>query len=204
MKLKYVLLFFTIISTIISYIGAKEPFTWWLEAAPVFVGIVALLIFRKFEFTNLVYIVIFNHFLVLLLGAHYTYAEVPGFGWMNNFFGGTRNNYDKIGHFIQGFSPALIAREVLIRKKVLHKKSWLSFLVICIVLAISAFYEMIEWVVSLFSGESGDSFLGTQGYIWDTQTDMFTALIGGLVAVILFSKFHDRQILKKINHPSSN
>ena len=197
MKLPIVLLLLTLIAAIFSYIGAKEEFTWWLEALPVFVGIVALFIFRKFQFTNLVYVVIFIHFLVLLLGAHYTYAEVPGFGWMNEIFGGTRNNYDKIGHFIQGFSPALIAREILIRNKVLLKKSWLPFLVLSIVLAISAFYELIEWVISLFSGEAGDSFLGTQGYIWDTQTDMFTALIGGLVALLLFSKIHDRAISKK-------
>ena len=197
MKLPIVLLLLTLIAAIFSYIGAKEEFTWWLEALPVFVGIVALFIFRKFQFTNLVYVVIFIHFLVLLLGAHYTYAEVPGFGWMNEIFGGTRNNYDKIGHFIQGFSPALIAREILIRNKVLLKKSWLPFLVLSIVLAISAFYELIEWVISLFSGEAGDRFLGTQGYIWDTQTDMFTALIGGLVALLLFSKIHDRAISKK-------
>ena len=197
MKLPIVLLLLTLIAAIFSYIGAKEEFTWWLEALPVFVGIVALFIFRKFQFTNLVYVVIFIHFLVLLLGAHYTYAEVPGFSWMNEIFGGTRNNYDKIGHFIQGFSPALIAREILIRNKVLLKKSWLPFLVLSIVLAISAFYELIEWVISLFSGEAGDRFLGTQGYIWDTQTDMFTALIGGLVALLLFSKIHDRAISKK-------
>lgn len=197
MKLPIVLLLLTLIAAIFSYIGAKEEFTWWLEALPVFVGIVALFIFRKFQFTNLVYVVIFIHFLVLLLGAHYTYAEVPGFSWMNEIFGGTRNNYDKIGHFIQGFSPALIAREILIRNKVLLKKSWLPFLVLSVVLAISAFYELIEWVISLFSGEAGDRFLGTQGYIWDTQTDMFTALIGGLVALLLFSKIHDRAISKK-------
>ena len=130
MKLPIVLLLLTLIAAIFSYIGAKEEFTWWLEALPVFVGIVALFIFRKFQFTNLVYVVIFIHFLVLLLGAHYTYAEVPGFSWMNEIFGGTRNNYDKIGHFIQGFSPALIAREILIRNKVLLKKSWLPFLVL--------------------------------------------------------------------------
>ncbi len=199
MSLKHILLFMTIIATIVSYIGAIEEFTWWLEALPVFVGIVALFIFRKFHFTNLVYVVIFIHFLILLLGAHYTYAEVPGFGWMNEIFGGTRNNYDKIGHFIQGFSPALIVREILIRNKVLLKNSWLPFLVLSIVMAISAFYELIEWVISLFSGEAGDSFLGTQGYIWDTQTDMFTALIGGSVALLLFSKIHNQAISKKIN-----
>lgn len=197
MKLQYLLLLLTIIAAVVSYIGAKETFTWWLEALPVFFGVLALLIFRKFQFTNFLYIIIFIHFLILLLGAHYTYAEVPGMGWMNDIFGGTRNNYDKIGHFIQGFSPALIAREILIRKKVLNKKSWLFFIVICIVLAISAFYELIEWVISVFSGESGDSFLGTQGYIWDTQTDIFTAMIGGLVALLFFSKLHDKKIHKK-------
>lgn len=196
MNTKYILLFLTSNFTIFSYIGAKEQFTWWLEAFPVFAGIAALFVFRKFQFTNLVYVVIFIHFLILLLGAHYTYAEVPGFGWMNEILGGTRNNYDKIGHFIQGFSPALIAREILIRNKVLLKKSWLPFLVLSVILAISAFYELIEWVISLFSGEAGDNFLGTQGYIWDTQTDMFTALIGGAVALILFSKIHDRAIAK--------
>ncbi|MEC5157170.1 DUF2238 domain-containing protein [Chryseobacterium sp. MP_3.2] len=153
-----------------------------------------MLIFRKLEFTNFVYIVIFIHFLVLLLGAHYTYAKVPGFNWMNEIFGGTRNNYDKIGHFMQGFSPALIAREILIRKNVLNKKSWLPFLVICIVLAISAFYELIEWIISLTSGESGDSFLGTQGFIWDTQTDIFMAVVGALVALFFLSKIQNRKI----------
>ena len=199
MKIQLILFFLTMIATVLSYIGAKETFTWWLESLPVFVGILALIIFRKFQFTNLVYIIIFIHFLVLLLGAHYTYAEVPGVEWMNKILGGTRNNYDKIGHFIQGFSPALIAREIVIRKDVLKKRSWLFFLVICIVLAISGFYELIEWWVSLFSGESGDRFLGTQGYIWDTQTDIFTAMIGGLVALIFFSKIHDKLIAEKFN-----
>ena len=192
MKIKYMLLFFTIVATLLSYFGAKETFTWWLEAIPVFLGIFALVIFRSFKFTNLVYITIFIHFLILLLGAHYTYAEVPGFSWMNHIFGGNRNNYDKIGHFIQGFSPALITREILIRKEVLRKKSWLFFIVLSIVGAISGFYELIEWWVSLFSGDSGDSFLGTQGYIWDTQTDIFMAFVGGSVALIFFSKIQDK------------
>lgn len=197
MKLKYILLIFTLIAAVFSYIGAAEPFTWWLEALTVFLGILVLAVFRKFEFTNFVYSIIFIHFLILLLGAHYTYAKVPGFEWMNGIFGGERNNYDKIGHFIQGFLPALIAREILVSKKIINGKVWLFFIVICIVLAISAFYELIEWWVSLLSGESGDSFLGTQGYIWDTQTDIFMALIGGLVALIFFSKIHDRLIIQK-------
>ena len=194
MKLKYFLLILTAFAIVVSFIGAKENFTWWLEALPVLVGLIVLFIFRKFQFTSLVYIVIFIHFLVLLLGAHFTYAEVPGFSWMNDLLGGTRNNYDKIGHFIQGFSPALIAREILLRKEVLNKRSWLFFIVISIVGAISGFYELIEWWVSLFSGDSGDSFLGTQGYIWDTQTDIFMAFVGGIVALIFFSKFQDNQI----------
>lgn len=197
MKFQYLLLFLTIVATVFSYVGAEETFTWWLEALPVFVGIVALVVFRKFQFTSFLYVVIFIHFLILLLGAHYTYAEVPSVGWMNDLFGGTRNNYDKIGHFIQGFSPAFIAREILIRNKVLNKKPWLFFVVTSIVLAISAFYELIEWVISVFSGESGDSFLGTQGYIWDTQTDIFMALTGCLVALLFFSKIHDRKIEEK-------
>lgn len=196
MKLKIILLVLTIIATIVSNIGAIEPFTWWLEAAPVFVGLLALIIFRKFQFSALVYIVIFIHFLILLLGAHYTYANVPGMEWINSIFGGTRNNYDKIGHFIQGFSPALIAREILIKKKIVNGKGWLFYIIISIVLAISAFYELIEWWVSLFSGEEGDSFLGTQGYIWDTQTDMFTALIGAIIALVLLGRFQDRLIVK--------
>lgn len=196
MKLKYLLLIFTFVAIFFSFVDAKDNFTWWLEAFPVILGILALVFFRKFQFTNFVYILIFVHFLILLLGAHYTYAEVPGFGWLNNVFGGVRNNYDKIGHFIQGFSPALIAREILIRKNVLNKKNWIFFIIISIVLAISAFYEIIEWWVSLISGESGDSFLGTQGYIWDTQTDIFMAFVGGLIALIFFSKLQDKYILQ--------
>ena len=196
MKLKYILLILTFLAIFFSFVDAKDNFTWWLEAFPVILGILALVFFRKFQFTNFVYIVIFFHFLILLLGAHYTYAEVPGFGWMNNIFGGARNNYDKIGHFMQGFSPALIAREILIRKNVINKKNWIFFIIISIVLAISAFYEIIEWWVSLISGESGDDFLGTQGYIWDTQTDIFMAFIGGLIALIFFSKLQDKFILQ--------
>lgn len=197
MKLKHILLILTIIATTVSYMGAAEPFTWWLEALPVFLGIFVLIITRKFEFSSFVYAIIFIHFLVLLLGAHYTYAKVPGFDWMNGIFGGERNNYDKIGHFIQGFSPALITREILVRKKIVNGKGWLFFIILCIVLAISAFYELIEWWVSLFSGEAGDSFLGTQGYIWDTQTDIFMAFIGGLVALGFFSKIHDGFLASK-------
>lgn len=182
-------MFLTFLALIVSYIGAKEPFTWWLEVLPVFVAILALAIFRKFEFTNFVYVVIFLHFLVLIIGGHYTYADVPFFeDW------GERNNYDKVGHFMQGFSPALIVREILIRKNVVNGKGWLFFLVLCFVMFVSSTYELIEWWVSVFSGEAGDSFLGTQGYIWDTQTDMLMALIGGVVAQLFFGRILDAKI----------
>lgn len=196
MKIKWILLVFTFVAGVFSFNNATEPFTWWLEALPVFAGIVALIIFRKFEFSNFTYIVIFIHFLILLLGAHYTYAKVPGFEWMNGLFGEERNNYDKIGHFIQGFSPAMVAREIMIRKNIINKKSWLFFVIVCIVLAISAFYEIIEWWVSLATGDSGDEFLGTQGYVWDTQTDIFMALIGGLAAMLFFQKIQNYSIQK--------
>lgn len=199
MNFRLILLALTVVAIVVSYIGALENFTWWLEALPVFVGILALFIFRKFQFCNFTLVVIFIHFLILLLGAHYTYAKVPGFDWMSGLFGGNRNNYDKIGHFIQGFSPALIAREILIKKEVLNKKSWLFFIVISIVLGISAFYELIEWWVSLLTGDSGDNFLGTQGYIWDTQTDIFMALVGGICALIFFSKLQDYSMRNTIN-----
>lgn len=195
-NLKLILLVLTIAALVFSYIGAKEPFTWWLEVAPVFLGLFFLIIFRKFKFTNLIYVVIFLHFLVLIIGGHYTYAEVPGFDWMNKILGGTRNNYDKIGHFMQGFSPALIVREIFIRKNVVNGKKWLFFLVLCFVMFVSSTYELIEWLVSVSTGDKGDSFLGTQGYIWDTQTDMLMALIGGVVAQVFLANYQDFLIKK--------
>jgi len=183
---KEILLVITLIAIIISYIGAFEPFTWWLEVTPVFIGIVFLIIYRKFELSNLLYVVIFIHFMVLLIGGHYTYANVPFFEEI-----GDRNNYDKIGHFMQGFCPALIAREVFMRENIINSKQWLWFLILCFVMFVSSIYELIEWGISLSYGEKGNEFLGTQGYIWDTQTDMFMALIGAIVALIFFSKWHD-------------
>jgi len=183
---KEILLVITLIAIIISYIGAFEPFTWWLEVTPVFIGIVFLIIYRKFELSNLLYVVIFIHFMVLLIGGHYTYANVPFFEEI-----GDRNNYDKIVHFMQGFCPALIAREVFMRENIINSKQWLWFLILCFVMFVSSIYELIEWGISLSYGEKGNEFLGTQGYIWDTQTDMFMALIGAIVALIFLSKWHD-------------
>ena len=135
------------------------------------------------------YVLIFCHCVILIIGGHYTYAEVPLFDWIQETFNQSRNNYDKVGHFAQGFVPAMIARELLIRKKVILKKNWLGFIVVCIALAISAAYEFIEWGVSLGTGEGGDSFLGTQGYIWDTQSDMLYATIGAILALLILSIF---------------
>lgn len=147
--------------------------------------------YTSFRLTSLLYVLILLHCIVLIVGGHYTYAEVPLF---DGLFGAQRNNYDKLGHFFQGFVPALIAREILIRKRAVNGKWWLSLFVISIALAFSAFYELIEWWVALLSGAGAEAFLGTQGYIWDTQSDMAMALIGAIFALILLSKYHDKQI----------
>lgn len=197
MKFIYTLFFLLLALLIWSGINPKEYFTWVLEVLPAVLGILILLFtFRRFRFTNLVYLLIFFHCTILIVGGHYTYAEVPFFDWVRDILNQSRNNYDKLGHFAQGFVPAMIARELLIGKEVILKKSWLPFIVVCITLAISATYELIEWAVSILSGEGGDSFLGTQGYIWDTQSDMLFALLGAIVALITLSKIHDRQLLK--------
>lgn len=197
MKFIYSLLFLLILLLAWSAINPKEYFTWFLEVLPAVLGILVLIFtFKNFRFTNLVYLLIFFHCAILIIGGHYTYAEVPLFDWIRDAFDQSRNNYDKLGHFVQGFVPAMIARELLIRKKVIVKKSWIPFIVICIALAISAAYELIEWAVSVLSGEGGDSFLGTQGYIWDTQSDMLFALIGVIVALLTLSKIHDKQLSK--------
>jgi len=197
MKFHAGLLIAFLIFSVVSFIGCKETFTWFLECIPAFIGVVVLLLtYNKFKFSNFTYTVIFIHCLVLIVGGHYTYAEVPLFNWIKETFHQSRNNYDKVGHFIQGFGPALIIREIFIRKNVVNGKKWLSFIIVSIALAISAFYELIEWFVSVNSGESGDAFLGTQGYIWDTQSDMLTALIGAITAVFLFKKVQDNSIAK--------
>ena len=169
--------------------------TWWLEALPALIALLVLLLTRKiFPLTPLAYWLILLHAVVLMVGAHYTYALVPFGDWAMQLTGGTRNNYDKLGHFVQGFVPAIVVREILVRNSVIARRGWLSFIVVSICLAISAFYELIEWWVALVSGEAAESFLGTQGYVWDTQSDMFLALLGACFALVLFSRLHDRQI----------
>lgn len=178
-----------------SAINPFEYFTWFLEVSPAVLGVLILaLTFKRFRFTNLVYILIFLHCVVLIIGGHYTYAEVPLFDYIQEVFNQSRNNYDKVGHFAQGFVPAIITRELLIRKQVVNSNGWRNFIVVCIAMAISVTYEFIEWFVSLQTGEGGDSFLGTQGYIWDTQSDMLYATIGAICALIFLSKIHNKQI----------
>jgi putative membrane protein len=173
----------------------KDRLTWFLEAAPVLaaIGVIGALHPRR-RLTPLVLLLVFLHGVVLMVGAKYTYAEVPWFNWLRDEFGLARNYYDRLGHFMQGFVPALVAREVLLRNAVLRRGPWLFFLVSCVCLAISATYEFIEWWVALASGEAADAFLGTQGDVWDTQWDMFLALVGSILAQALFARRHDREL----------
>ena len=169
--------------------------TWWLEVSPALIGAGILWFTReRFPLTRLTYILILIHCVILMIGGHYTYAEVPLGDWISELFDQARNNYDKLGHFAQGFVPAIIARELLIRLEVVNKPAWRDFLIVCLCLAISAFYELIEWWVALLSKEAADSFLGTQGYTWDTQSDMAWALFGCTVALFALSAWHDRQL----------
>jgi len=180
-----------------SAIHPHDYFTWFLEVLPALVGLAILAgTYKRFPLTPLVYGLIWLHMLVLMVGGHYTYAEMPLFDWLKPVFGWTRNNYDKVGHFMQGFVPVMIAREILIRKKVVTKKGWLPALLVLAILGTSAAYELIEWGVSAATGSAGDSFLGTQGYIWDTQSDMLFCFIGSLAALLLLSTWHDRQMKK--------
>ena len=178
--------------------SAFEPadrLTWWMEVIPALLGFAILWATRKrFPLTELVYFLILIHAVILMVGGHYTYAEVPAGDWLRDLMGGERNNYDKLGHLAQGFIPVMIAREILVRNQVVAVKGWLAFLLLCVVLALSAFYELIEWWAALLSKEAAEAFLGTQGYVWDTQSDMLWALSGGILALLALSRLHDRQI----------
>jgi putative membrane protein len=195
LKTLWLLVFFTVL--IWSGVGPKDQFTWFLEVLPALIGLVLMaLSFQRFPLTRLLYNFILLHCIVLMVGGHYTYAEVPLFDSIANWLGSERNNYDKVGHFFQGFVPALLAREILIRKSIVNGSSWLNVIIVAICLAFSAFYELIEWWVVIASGEDAEAFLGTQGYIWDTQSDMALALIGAIVSIIVLAKYHDRQLSK--------
>jgi len=172
-----------------------DRFTWWLEVTPGLVGLAVLLAtYRRFRFTTLCYTLIALHICVLCVGGHYTYARVPFFDWLRPLFAWQRNNYDRLGHFMQGFVPAIIAREVIIRFDILARRNWLPFLVVSICLAISAFYELIEWWTALLCGGAANDFLGSQGDVWDTQADMCVALVGAVSALILLSTVHNRAL----------
>jgi putative membrane protein len=178
-----------------SGIGPKDTVTWMLEVAPAVAGAAILLATRKrFPLTRLAYVLILVHCVILMIGGHYTYAEVPIGDWFSDLFDPPRNNYDKLGHFAQGFIPAIVAREVVIRLDVFNTAAWRNFFIVCFCLAVSAFYELLEWWVALLSEEAADAFLGTQGYVWDTQSDMLLALIGAVLALALLGRAHDRQL----------
>ncbi len=178
-----------------SAIEPKDRPTWFLEVFPVIIGAVVLAAtYRRFRLTSLLYVLILLHAIVLLVGGHYTYAEVPLFNHLQSILGSSRNNYDKLGHLMQGFVPAMIARELIIRLDIVNGRYWRIFFVICSVLALSAFYELLEWWVALASEQAAEAFLGTQGYVWDTQSDMGYALLGAVMALGLLSRLHDRQL----------
>lgn len=172
-----------------------DLFTWFLETFPAFIGLALILAFRqRFPLTPLLLTLLLIHAVILMVGGHYTYAMVPLGFRMQEWFGLPRNDYDRIGHFAQGFIPAIVAREILVRRRVVNGRGWLYALIVCICLAISAAYELLEFGVSVATGSKGDAFLGTQGDVWDTQKDMLTALVGAMIAPPLFGGWHDRQI----------
>ncbi len=181
----------------LSGIHSRDRFTWFLEVSPVLVGVPLLVLtYARFRLTPLLYRLIFLHAVILMLGGHYTYAEVPLGFWMANVFGFSRNHYDRIGHLAQGFIPAMLAREVLLRCSPLVRGKWLFFVVTCVCLAFSAFYELVEWWTAVATGEAAKAFLGTQGDVWDTQWDMFLALAGAVTAQLTLGRLHDRELAR--------
>ena len=172
-----------------------DRFTWFLEVLPIFVisGIL-LFIYRRFYFSRLVCCLMLAHAIILTVGGHYTYANVPLFNWIRDSFHLARNHYDRVGHFMQGFVPAMISREVLLRRGVLKRGAWLGLILVCICLSFSALYELFEWQAAVWTGTKADAFLGSQGDIWDTQWDMALALVGAIASVLLLSRWHDKSM----------
>ena len=178
-----------------SAFGPLDRFTWFLEVLPALVGLPLLAVtYRRFPLTSLAYSLIAAHAVILMVGGHYTYAQVPLFSWIRDTFGLARNHYDRIGHFAQGFVPAILAREILLRRTPLRRGGWLVTIVMSICLAISALYELFEWVVAVATGTAADAFLGTQGDFWDTQKDMAMCLVGAISALLILSRAHDRSL----------
>ncbi|MET9226064.1 DUF2238 domain-containing protein [Lentzea sp. NPDC003310] len=190
-----VLLGLTAVALVASGIGPHSRSTWYLEVAPVVIGGVLLVAtYRRFPLTPLLYRLIFLHALVLVLGGHYTYAKVPAGFWVQDWFDLARNHYDRFAHFVQGFVPAVLAREILLRRRVVRPGGWAFFLVVCVCLAFSAVYELGEWLAAVIGGEAAGDFLGTQGDVWDTQWDMFMALLGAIAAQLVLGRVHDKQL----------
>jgi putative membrane protein len=200
LDLKKALLAIFALLTIWSAIAPADVFTWWLEAVPAFIGLaIVVFTYKKFPLTNFLYIMLTLHAAVLLVGAHYTYAEVPLFNWIRDEFGFSRNHYDRLGHFFQGLVPALIARELLLRTSPLQNGKWLFVIITLGCLGISSAYELVEWLVSINTGDKSDAFLGTQGDVWDTQKDMCMALIGAVFAQLIFGATHNKALDKHGN-----
>lgn len=194
-KWLWLLTFFAVL--IWSGIRPADFYTWVLEVSPALIGLVLMAATaRHFPLTPLLYWLILLHSIVLMIGGHYTYAQVPLFEYLKPVFGFERNHYDKLGHFLQGFVPAILAREILLRRHVLTSRRWLNFIVVSICLAFSAFYELIEWWVALLSGAAAEAFLGTQGDNWDTQSDMAFALVGAIAALLTLSRVHAAQLAR--------
>lgn len=186
-----------------SGIGPHDRLTWWLEVGPVLVGVPLILAVRnRFPLSTLLLGLVWVHAVILIVGGHYTYARVPLGDWAMEWFGWTRNNYDKLGHLAQGFVPAILTREILLRTSPLRDRGdgrpsrWLGFLTVSVCLGFSAFYELLEWLAAELSGEAAEAFLGTQGYVWDTQSDMAWALGGAILALVLLSRTHDRSMTR--------
>ena len=184
----------------LSGVEPHDRFTWVLEVAPLLVGVPLLVAtHRRFRLTPLLYRLLFLHAVILMVGGHYTYAEVPLGFWVRDALGLARNHYDRLGHFAQGFVPAILVREILLRRSPLRPGKWLFFLVASVCLAVSAFYELVEWWTAAATGDAATAFLGTQGDPWDTQWDMFLALVGAVVAQLTLARTHDRQLARLLS-----
>lgn len=195
----WLMIFFVVFTW--SAIQPKDGLIWFLEVVPALIGLVLIAITRnRFPLTKLLYVLILIHSVILMIGGHYTYAEVPFFDTLKYTFDWSRNNYDKVGHFAQGLIPVILAREILIRKHIVNGQAWVNFISISFALAFSAFYELIEWWVAITSQEAADAFLGTQGYVWDTQSDMGYALLGAISGIVLLAKYHNTLIAKLTNN----
>lgn len=196
MRRAWIAIFFTVL--VWSVIAPKDYFVWFLEVSPAVIALAVLAVTeRQFPLTPLCYQLILAQCIILMIGGHYTYAEVPLFDWLRDEFGMVRNNYDKVGHFAQGFVPAIVAREILLRKGVVNGRGWMNFLIVSFCLGFSAFYELVEWWVAVLSGTAADAFLATQGYVWDTQSDMAYAMFGAMLALALLGRVHDRQLARR-------